>query len=165
MIVIAVWLSLLGFVFKPVSWLAGDSRLRQTFSLRIHLVERQSLSSICPSTIISYLRSLEASLTTSASRPIAGPIVFSFDRNKPVTQVQLHYWDYYAILDALPGTISAARIQIRESKETMEDTTLNNSCFVSPTQLILLAPISPYPPPVVATHLHQNACQSTHHLS
>ena len=45
-------LSLLGFVFKPVSWLVGDSRLRQTFSLRIHLVERQSLSRICPSTII-----------------------------------------------------------------------------------------------------------------
>jgi len=30
MIVIAGRLSLLGFVFKPVSWLAGDSRLRQT---------------------------------------------------------------------------------------------------------------------------------------
>ena len=52
MIVIAGRLSLLGFVFKPVSWLAGDSRLRQTFSLRIHLVERQSLSPFCPSTII-----------------------------------------------------------------------------------------------------------------
>ena len=85
MIVIAGRLSLLGFVCKPVFWLAGDSRLRQTFSLRIHLVERQSRSSICPSTIISYLRSLEASLSTSASRPIAGPIVFSLDRNKPVT--------------------------------------------------------------------------------
>jgi len=84
MIVIAGRLSLLGFVFKPLSWLAGDSRLRQTFSLRIHLVEWQSLGSICPSTIISYLRSLEASLSTSASRPIAGPIVFSLDRNKPV---------------------------------------------------------------------------------
>jgi len=44
MIGIAGRLSLLGFVFKLVSWLAGDSRLRQTFSLRIHLVERQSLS-------------------------------------------------------------------------------------------------------------------------
>jgi len=44
MIVIAERLSLLGFVFKPVSWLAGDSRLRQTFSLRIDLVEQQSLS-------------------------------------------------------------------------------------------------------------------------
>jgi len=44
MIVIAGRLSLLGSVFQPVSWLAGDSRLRQTFSLRIHLVERQSLS-------------------------------------------------------------------------------------------------------------------------
>jgi len=85
MIVIAGRLSLLGFVFKPVSWLAGDSRLRQTFSLRIHLVERQSLSSICPSTIISYLRSLEASLSTSASRSTVSPIVFSLDRNKPVT--------------------------------------------------------------------------------
>jgi len=52
MIVIAGRLSLLGFVFKPVSWLAGDSRLRQTFSLGIHLGERQSLSPICPSTII-----------------------------------------------------------------------------------------------------------------
>jgi len=38
MIVIAGGLSLLGFVFKPVSWLAGDSTLRQTFSLRIDLV-------------------------------------------------------------------------------------------------------------------------------
>ena len=85
MIVIAARLSLLGFVFKPVSWLAGDSRLRQTFCLRIHMVEQQSLSSICPSTIISYLRSLGASLSTSASRSIAGPIVFSLDRNKPVT--------------------------------------------------------------------------------
>jgi len=43
--VIAGRLALLGFVFKPVSWLAGDSSLRQTFSLRIRLVERQSLSS------------------------------------------------------------------------------------------------------------------------
>jgi len=86
MIVIAGRLLLLGFVFKPVSWLAGDCRLRQTFSLRIHLVERQSLSSICPSTIISCLRSLEASLTTSASRSIAGPTVHSLDRNKPVTR-------------------------------------------------------------------------------
>ena len=85
MIVIAGRLSLLGFVFKPVSWLAGDRRLRQTFSLRIHLVERQSLSSICPSTIISYHRSFEASLRTSDSRSISGPIVFSLDRNKPVT--------------------------------------------------------------------------------
>ena len=85
MIVIAGRLLLLGFVFKPVSWLARDSRLRQTFSLRIHLVERQSLSSICPWTIISYLWSLAASLSTSASRSIPGPIVFSLDRNKPVT--------------------------------------------------------------------------------
>ena len=85
MIVIAGRLSLLGFVFKPVSWLAGDSRLRQTFSLRIHMVEQQSLSSICPSTIISYLWSIEASLSTSASRPIAGPIVSSLEWNKPVT--------------------------------------------------------------------------------
>jgi len=52
MIVIAGRLSLLGFILKPVSWLAGDSRLQQTFSLRIHLVEQQSLSPICPSTII-----------------------------------------------------------------------------------------------------------------
>ena len=44
MIMIAGRVSPLGSVFKPVSWLAGDSRLRQTFSLRIHLVERQSLS-------------------------------------------------------------------------------------------------------------------------
>jgi len=52
MILIAGRLSLLGFVLKPGSWLAGDSRLRHTFSLRIHFVERQSLSPICPSTII-----------------------------------------------------------------------------------------------------------------
>ena len=45
MCVIAGRLWLVGFVFKPGSWLAGDSRLRQTFSLRIHFVERQSLSS------------------------------------------------------------------------------------------------------------------------
>jgi len=38
LIVIAGRLSLLSFVFKPVSWLAGDSRLRQTSSLRIHRV-------------------------------------------------------------------------------------------------------------------------------
>jgi len=44
MIVIAGRLSLLGFVPYPVSWLAGDSRLQQTLSLRIHLVERQSLN-------------------------------------------------------------------------------------------------------------------------
>jgi len=44
MIVIVERLSLLGIVSKPVSWLAGDCRLRQTFSLRIHLVELQSLS-------------------------------------------------------------------------------------------------------------------------
>jgi len=34
----------LGFVFKPVSRLAGDSTLGQSFSLTIHLVDRQSLS-------------------------------------------------------------------------------------------------------------------------
>jgi len=86
MMVIAGRLLLLGFVFKPVSWLAGDSRLGQTFSLRIRLIERQSLSPICPSTIVSYFRSPEASLSTSLSRSIAGPIVFSLDRNKPVTE-------------------------------------------------------------------------------
>ena len=89
MIVIAGGLSLFGFVFKPLTWLAGDSRLRQTFCLRIHLVERQSLSSICPSTIISYLRSVEASLSTSASRATPAPIVFSLERNKPVTEGEL----------------------------------------------------------------------------
>ena len=78
-------LSLLGDVFKPVSWLAGDSRLGQTFSLRIDLVERQSLSSICPSTIISYTRSCEASLRTRASWSTAGSNVFLLDMNKPVT--------------------------------------------------------------------------------
>jgi len=93
MIVMAGMLSLLGFVFKTVSWLAGDGRPRQTFSLRIHLVERQSLSPICPSTIIflSY-RSLEASLSTSASRSIPGPTVFSLDRNKPVTRQKKYNW-------------------------------------------------------------------------
>ena len=85
MIVIAGRLSLLGFVFKPVPWLAGDSRLRQTFSLRIPLVERQSRNSICPSPMISYHRSLVASLSTSASRSIADPTVLPLDRNKPVT--------------------------------------------------------------------------------
>jgi len=38
MIVIAGRLSLLGFVFKPVAWLAGDRRLRESSSLRIDLV-------------------------------------------------------------------------------------------------------------------------------
>jgi len=52
MIVIAGRLSLLGFGFKPVSWLAGDSGLRPTISLRLHLVGWQSQSPICPSTII-----------------------------------------------------------------------------------------------------------------
>ena len=42
MIVIAGRLSLWIYVFKPVSWLAGDSRLRQTLTLRIYLVERRS---------------------------------------------------------------------------------------------------------------------------
>ena len=85
MIVIAGRLSLLGFVFKPFSWLAGDSRLRQTFSLRKHLVERQSLSLICPSTSIYYFWSPEASLSTSVTRSTAGPILSSLHRNKPLT--------------------------------------------------------------------------------
>jgi len=84
--VIAGRLSLLGFVFKPVSWLAEDSRLlRLSLSPRIHFVEMKSLSPICPSTIMSYFRSPEASLSARASRSIASPIVFSLDRNKPVT--------------------------------------------------------------------------------
>ena len=88
MIVIAGRLSLLGFVFKSVSWLAGDSRLRQTFSLRIQLVERQSLSPLAQLSFNYYpfsYRSLEASHTTSARRSTASPIVFALDRNKPVT--------------------------------------------------------------------------------
>jgi len=63
MIMIAGRLSLLGTVFKPVSWLAGDSRLRQTFSLRTHLVERQSLSS----RVLFVLQLL--SLTSGPSKP------------------------------------------------------------------------------------------------
>ena len=54
MIMTAGTLSLSGFVFKPVFWVAGDSQLRQTIGLRIPLVERRSLSPICPSTIISW---------------------------------------------------------------------------------------------------------------
>ena len=42
-IVIAGRLSLCIHVFQPVSWLAGDSRLRQMLILRIHLVEWRSL--------------------------------------------------------------------------------------------------------------------------
>jgi len=77
MIVIAGRISLLGFVFKLVSWLAGDSKHRQTFSLRIHLIEQKSRSAICPSNYYpSGYQSLEASLSTSASRSTAGPIVF-----------------------------------------------------------------------------------------
>jgi len=106
MIMIAGRLSLLGFVFKPVSWLAGDSRLRQTFSLRIHLVEWQSLNPICPSTIISSFRSHEAAHSTSASRSIAGPIVFGLDRNKPVTVCHLIFFGnssgLYVVLDHGP---------------------------------------------------------------
>jgi len=113
MIVSEERLWLLGFVFKPVCWLAGDSRLRQTFSLRIHLVERQSLSPICPSTIISYFWSPEASLSTSASRPITGPIVFSLDRNKPVTFLCLQQvkplcsqdWEQPGRIDHLPSIL------------------------------------------------------------
>ena len=90
MIVIAARQSRLYFVFKPVSWLAGDSRLRQTFSLRIHLVERRSLS---PYLSFHYYpssyQSLEASLSTSISRSIAGAIVFLLDRNKPVRFLRL----------------------------------------------------------------------------
>ena len=55
MIVIAGYLiaDVLDFVYlKAVSWLAGDSRLRQTLSLRIYLVEGRSY---CPSSIISIL--------------------------------------------------------------------------------------------------------------
>jgi len=85
MMVIGGRLSLLGFVFKPVSWLAGDSRLRQTFSIKIHLVEGQSSHPICPSTIMLYFRSLETSLSLGFRRCTAGPTVFSLDRNKPVT--------------------------------------------------------------------------------
>jgi len=114
MIVIAGRLSLLGFIFKPVSWLAGDSRLRQTFSLRIHLVERQSLSSICPSTIISYLQSLEASLSTSASRSIAGPIVFSLDRNKPVTQLHRFFQSHYSTVNVVDCIILHSGVGIDE---------------------------------------------------
>jgi len=62
-VMIAGGLLLLGFVFKPVSWLVGDSRLRQPLSLRIHLLERQSLSYICPSTI-----------TLLASGPLKAPL-------------------------------------------------------------------------------------------
>jgi len=52
MIVIAERLFLLSSVVKLVSWLAGDSTLRQTFSLGIHVIEWRSLSAIYPSTII-----------------------------------------------------------------------------------------------------------------
>jgi len=85
MIVIGGSLCLMGFVFELFSWVAGDSRLRQTFSLRKDLVERQSLSLICPSTSICYLRSPEASRSTSVTRSPAGPILSSLDRNKPLT--------------------------------------------------------------------------------
>jgi hypothetical protein len=75
---------------KKKKWLAGDSRLRQTFSLRIYLVERQSSCPLYQSDLqlLSLLpdRSLEASLSTSASRTTAGPIEYSLDRCKPVTQ-------------------------------------------------------------------------------
>jgi len=93
MIMIAGRLSLLGFVFKPVSWLAGDSRLQQTFSLRIHLVERQSLRCICPSTIFSYFPSLEASRSSRARSSITSPIVFSLHRNKLVIDRVFHLYN------------------------------------------------------------------------
>ena len=54
MIVIAGYLitDALDFLYlKVVSWLAGDRRLRQTLSLRIYLVERQSY---CPSPFYHY---------------------------------------------------------------------------------------------------------------
>jgi len=88
MIVIAGRLLLLGFVFKPVSWLPGDSRLQQTFSLRIHLVERRFQSPYLSfNYYLSNNQSLEASLSPSANWCITSPIVFSLYRNKPVTPV------------------------------------------------------------------------------
>lgn len=53
MIVIAERLLLQIYVFKYVSWLAEDSRLQQTFSIIIDLVEWRSRYSICPSSTIS----------------------------------------------------------------------------------------------------------------
>ena len=86
MIVIAGRLSIWIYVFKPVSWLAGDSRLRQTLILRIHLVERRSLWLPLPLDLDLFTRApLEASLSPSDSRTTADPIEFSLDRNKPVT--------------------------------------------------------------------------------
>ena len=50
-------------------------------------MERRSLGPICPTTIISLASTLfEASLSTSTSRSIASPTIFSLDRNKPVTR-------------------------------------------------------------------------------
>ena len=73
-------------VFKQVSWLAGDIRLRQTLTLRIHLVQRQCLWLPVPLDLVLFTRApTEASLSTSDSRPTAGPIVLSLYRNKPVT--------------------------------------------------------------------------------
>ena len=77
MIVIAGRLSLWIYVFKPVSWLAGDSRLRQTLTLRIHLVERRSLQLPVPLDLDLFTRApIEASLRPSDSRPTPGPVVF-----------------------------------------------------------------------------------------
>ena len=85
MIVIAGTLSLLGFVFKLVAWLAGDNRHQQTFRLRIHLVERQSRSPICPSTIISYFQSPESPLALALAGLSPVLLYLFLDRNKAVT--------------------------------------------------------------------------------
>ena len=143
MIVIAGRLSLLGFVYKPVSWLAGDSRLRQTFSVRIHLVERQYFSPICPSTIISYFRSPEASLSTSASRSIAGSIVFSLDRNKPVTNLIENVWHLlkgqlrkrFTLVEDRPHTEEDLWMAMEEEWEAIDQITIDRLLYSMPNRV------------------------------
>ena len=67
MIVIAGYLitDALDFLYlKKVSWLAGDSRLRQMLSLRIYLVEQPSY---CPSPFIS--------IPEHSLKPPLGPVL------------------------------------------------------------------------------------------
>ena len=61
---------------KAVSWLAGDSRLRQTLSLRIYLVEQRSY---CPS---SFIFILERSLKPPLGPALAGLSPVSIELSK-----------------------------------------------------------------------------------
>ena len=77
MIVIAERLLVWLYVFEAVSWLAGDSRLQQSFSLRIFWLEGRLLSPISPLPLIS----LETGTLKSPLAPVLAalsPILLYF---------------------------------------------------------------------------------------